>query len=133
MLRIDAIEVINHGDSRIEFVLPVSRQKTGLVGSYSLASQPDINQGDVLVTLTRPYYNLSTVSANLYTSNSERLTGSFIITSYDAARQLISGSYSVDAPNVQDPQAYDVVAVPGDIRRWGDLHFAGIFQEVPLQ
>lgn len=117
---------------RVQFVIPISRQKSGLVGTYTLASQPDASLGDVLLTYTR-YINLTDTYPNAYGSNAQRLEGSFVITSYDATRRLISGSYTVKALNAKDAFVFLNIRYIGDQRRDGDLRLTGTFQEVPLQ
>lgn len=119
-------------EDRVQFVIPISRQKSGLVGSYTLASQPDASLGEVLVTYTRPSNSTSAFS-NVYGSNQARLEGSFVITGYDAARRLISGSYTVKFLNVKEPFSFLALGSQGDPRRTGDLRLSGTFQELPLQ
>lgn len=115
---------------QLEFTIAKSRQKPGLAGTYTLASQPDPGVGDVQVSYLRPILNSSAIG-NLVTGNSHRLTGSFVISSYDAARNLISGSYSVEAAGSKDPFVF--LASGTDTRRAGDLRVYGTFTEVPLR
>ncbi len=114
----------------IQFVLPKSRQKTGLTGTYTLASQPDPGQGDVQVKYLRP--GTSSSWNNGVNSNAHVLEGSFIITSYDARRNLISGSYAVEAKDVRDAFVFLASGSSADNRRTGDLRVYGAFTEVPL-
>ena len=116
---------------QIEFVLPKSRQKPGLVGTYTLASQPDPGQGDVQVSYQRA--GTADTHRNGVHSNSNRLEGSFTITSYDASRNLISGSYTCSAPNSKDPFTFLTNGSSADSRRDGDLRVSGTFTEVPLK
>jgi hypothetical protein len=131
-VKLESLSSLNFVEDRVQFVIPISRQKTGLVGSYTLASQPDASLGEVLLTYTRPS-NSSSAYSNVYSGNQSRLEGSFVITSYDASRRLISGSYSVKALNVKGPFSFLGVGSAGDPRRDGDLRLSGTFQELPLQ
>lgn len=115
---------------QLEFTLAKSRQKPGLAGTYTLSSQPDPGAGDVQVSYLRPTPSSSAIG-NLVTGNSHRLTGSFVISSYDATRQLISGSYTVEAPGSKDPFVF--LSTGSDTRRSGDLRLYGTFTEVPLR
>ncbi|WBO83681.1 hypothetical protein [Hymenobacter yonginensis] len=115
---------------QIEFTIAKSRQKSGLAGTYALASQPDPGAGDVQVRYLRPTPSSAAIG-NLVTGNTHRLTGSFIISSYDANRQLISGSYTVEAADSKDPFTFLTTGV--DNRRSGDLRVYGTFTEVPLR
>jgi hypothetical protein len=116
---------------QIEFVLTRSRQKPGLVGTYTLASQPDPGQGDVQVTYQRA--GATDSRRNGMSSTANRLEGSFTITSYDAGRHLISGSYTCSAPGTKDPFVFLTNGFTADTRRDGDLRVYGTFTEVPLQ
>ena len=116
---------------QIEFVLTKSRQKPGLVGTYTLASQPDPGQGDVQVTYQRAGANDG--RRNGMSSTANRIEGSFTITSYDAGRNLISGSYTCGAPGTKDPFVFLPNGSTADTRRDGDLRVYGTFTEVPLR
>lgn len=131
-VKLESLNSLNFVEDRVQFVIPISRQKTGLMGSYTLASQPDASLGEVLVTYTRPS-NSSSAYSNVYSGNQSRLEGSFIITSYDASRRLISGSYTVKALTVKGPFSFLGVGSASDPRRDGDLRLSGTFQELPLQ
>lgn len=122
----------NGPTDQIEFTIAKSRQQPGLAGSYTLASQPDPGQGDVQFSYLRPSPGGSAID-NRVSSNSHRLTGSFIITRYDAVRNLISGSYLVEAANVKDFFFFTTASGPADTRRPGDLRVYGTFTEVPLR
>ncbi|WBA40731.1 hypothetical protein [Hymenobacter canadensis] len=115
---------------QLEFTLAKSRQKPGLTGAYTLASQPDPGAGDVQVSYLRASLNSSAIG-NLITGNNHHLTGSFVISSYDATRNLISGSYTVEAADSKDP--FTFLATGVDNRRSGDLRVYGTFTEVPLR
>jgi hypothetical protein len=126
---LEVLSVINTVQEQVVFTLPLSRQKNGLVGTYTLASQPDASLGETLVAYTRPSGSTSAFS-NVYGTNSARLEGTFVVSSYDAARQLLSGSYSVKALNVRGPFSFLGVGSVGDPRRTGDLRLSGTFQEI---
>ncbi|GGG28249.1 hypothetical protein [Hymenobacter glacieicola] len=118
-------------EERIEFLLPKGKQKAGLVGTYTLSSQPDPGQGDMLATYERPTYG-SGVYLNKYSGNSHRLEGNFVITEFNAARQLISGSYTFTIRNAKDPYVYLAVGSQADSRRDCDIKVYGTFKEIPL-
>jgi hypothetical protein len=128
-VKLEAINTNNFVQDRVLFTIPISRQKAGLTGTYTLASQPDAGLGDALVTYTRPSNSTSALD-NVYGTNSARLEGSFIITSYDASRRIISGSYTV---KMKGPFSFVDVNSAGDPRRDGDVRLSGTFQEVPLK
>ena len=131
-VKLEAINTNNFVQDRVLFTIPISRQKAGLTGTYTLASQPDAGLGDVLVTYTRPS-NSTSAFDNVYGTNSARLEGSFTLTSYDASRRIISGSYTVKMLNVKGPFSFLDVNSSGDPRRDGDVRLSGTFQEVPLK
>ena len=113
------------------FTIPLGRQKVGLAGTYTLASQPDASLGEVLVNYTRPAGTSGAINA--YTSNSTRLEGSFTLSAYDASRRIISGSYAVKCLNVKYPFSFLAAGSSGDPRRDGDLRLSGTFQELPAE
>ncbi len=131
-VKLEVADVRGVVQDHVLFVLPISRQKSGLVGTYTLASQPDASLGEVLVTYRRPSNSLSEYS-NVYGSNTAKLEGSFTITGYDASRRLLSGSYAVKALNVKGPFSFLSAGSWGDTRRSGDLRLSGTFQELPAQ
>ena len=131
-VKLEAFSAANFLQDRVLFTIPISRQKTGLLGTYTLASQPDAGLGEVLVKYTRPS-NSTSAFDNVYGTNSARLEGNFVITSYDASRRIISGSYTVKALNVKGPFSFVDNTSSGDPRRDGDLRLSGTFQEVPVQ
>lgn len=118
-------------EERVDFLLPKSNQQTGLVGTYTLASQPDPGQGDVLVTYERPVYAPG-VFLNKYSSNTHVMEGSFTITEYNAGRQLISGSYTFTIKQGKDPFTYLGTSSQVDSRRACEIHGYGSFKEIPL-
>lgn len=131
-LHFDNLDRFNTITDQLDFVLPRSRHKAGLVGTYSLASQPDAGVGDAQVSYVRPI-DAGAVRANVFTSSISQLTGSLTITTYDAARQLVSGSYSLSLDSVKDPFSFTSAGLGTDSRRDGDLRLSGTFQEVPLK
>jgi hypothetical protein len=64
----EALSPSNTVSDQVQFVMPLSRQKAGLKGIYTLASQPDTGTGEALVTFTRPGTNSS--YSNVYGSHS---------------------------------------------------------------
>ena len=130
-IKLEALNSNNFVQDRVLFAIPVSRQKAGLVGTYTLASQPDAGLGEVLVTYTRPS-NSTSAFDNVYGTNSARLEGNVAITSYDAGRRLISGSYTVKVINVKGPFSFLDTSSASDPRRDGDLRLTGTFTELPL-
>lgn len=117
---------------KVVFVLAKSQQKPGLVGTYSLASQPDASKGDVQTTFFR-YSSIKENTDNYVASNLNQLSGSLVITAYDAARQLISGTYEIKAAGIRDVFTFrpNFDSNP-DSRRLGNLRVHGSFQEIPL-
>lgn len=118
---------------RVGFALARSRQKPGLVGTYTLASQPDASQGDAQVMFIR--FTPSTNTANNTVSgNQNQLSGSLTITAYDAARQLVSGTYEVKAAGLRDVFSFRNYAdYTPDARREGNLRVHGSFTELRLR
>lgn len=118
-------------EERIGFVLPRSKQKTGLVGSYTLASQPDPGQGEVVATYERPTFSTG-VYLNQYSGNSHPMEGSLVITKYDAGRQLISGSFTFTVKQAKDPYIYLAISSSSDGRSNCEIKGYGSFEEIPL-
>lgn len=117
---------------RITFALAKSRQKAGLVGTYSLASQPDASQGDVQVSFIRFTPSTNTYN-NTVSGNQNQLSGSLIVTAYDEARKLISGTYEMKTTGIRDVFAFRNYAdVTPDARREGSLRVHGSFTEIRL-
>ncbi|GAB3673616.1 hypothetical protein GCM10027594_35320 [Hymenobacter agri] len=119
-------------EDQLLLTLPLSRQKPGLVGTYTLASQPDASRGEVLVAYTRPTSSSSNLYSNVYDSNRNQLEGSLTISAYDAGRRLISGSYTVKAVNAKSPFSFRSYGA-ADSRPDGDLRLTGTFTELPMQ
>ena len=130
-LTLEKQNVLNKVEDHVDVVIPVSKLKTGLVGTYVLASQPNTSGGDALMTYLRP----GSVDAysNVYTSNANQLDGNLVITEYDAQRHLISGRYTVRFVNVKGPFSFLSINSAGDPRRDGDLTVNGTFQELPVK
>lgn len=117
---------------QLRFVLPKSRQKPGLVGTYTLATQPDPGQGDIRFEYTRPF-NENT--SNFFSSNNNQLPGgTLIITGYDASRKLLSGTFTFTIKKAKDPFRFTPV-VPGspqDSRADADVKIYGNFSELTV-
>ncbi|RPD49761.1 hypothetical protein DNI29_02910 [Hymenobacter sediminis] len=118
-------------DEHLEFVLPSSKQTPGFVGSYTIATQPDPGQGDVLATYERPFYGTGAY-LNRYSGNTDAMDGSLTITEYNAERQLISGSYSFLLKNIKDPFKFLGVGSQSDSRPACEVKCYGTFKEIPL-
>ncbi|SDX82295.1 hypothetical protein [Hymenobacter psychrophilus] len=117
---------------RVTFALAKSRQKPELVGTYSLSSQPDASQGDVQVSFIR-FTPSTNTSNNTISGNQNQLNGSLIITTYDEARKLISGTYEVKATGIRDVFAFRNYAdLNPDAQREGNLRVHGSFTEIRL-
>ncbi|MCA8831876.1 hypothetical protein [Hymenobacter pini] len=119
-------------EDRLEFMLPQSRQKSGLVGTYTLSSQPDPGQGEMQVTYERPYPGTG-VFLNKYSGNTSVMEGSFTISEYNAGRKLLSGSYTFTIRQVRDPFQFLTIGSSLDPRRLCDVKCYGTFREIPLQ
>ncbi|WP_426493324.1 hypothetical protein [Hymenobacter sp. 102] len=119
-------------DERIEFLLPQSRQKSGLVGTYTLSSQPDPGQGEVQATYERPFSGTGSF-ANKYSGNTSVMQGSFTISDYNASRKLLSGSYTFTIRQIRDPFQFLATGSYSDPRRLCDVKCYGTFREIPLQ
>ncbi|GAA4037929.1 hypothetical protein GCM10022409_23990 [Hymenobacter glaciei] len=132
VIKLEHANAANFVGDQVQFTLPLSRQKSGLVGTYTLASQPDASVGEVLVAYNRPVSASANAYSNTYNSNNARLEGSLIISAYDAPRRLISGTYTVKAVNVKSPFLFLGYNSTSDPRRDGDLRLTGTFTELPL-
>jgi hypothetical protein len=132
-ITLEVLNVISTVDDHVDFVLPLSKQKPGLTGTYTVASQPNTTAGDALASYIRPVPSNSSAYPNVYTSNSNQVTGTLTITSYDAKRQLLSGTYQARYSNVKGPFSFLGMGSVGDPRRDGDLTISGTFQEIPLK
>jgi hypothetical protein len=119
-------------DERLEFMLPQSRQKPGLTGTYTLSSQPDPGQGEMQITYERPYTGTSSF-ANKYSGNTSVMEGSFTISEYNASRKLLSGSYTFTIRQARDPFQFLAFGSFSDPRRLCDVKCYGTFREIPLQ
>lgn len=119
-------------EDRLEFLLPQSRQKSGLVGTYTLSSQPDPGQGEIQVTYERPFSGTG-VFLNKHSGNTSVIAGSFTISEYNASRKLLSGSYTFTIRQVRDPFVFLSLNSSSDSRRLCDVKCYGTFREIPLQ
>jgi hypothetical protein len=130
-ITLEKLDVLSSVQDRVELTIPLAKQKAGLVGTYVLASQPNTSLGEALFNYVRPGSN--SAYSNVYSSNGNQVAGSMVITSYDAKRQLISGSYNARFTNVKGPFSFLGVGSVGDPRLDGDLTLSGTFQEIPLK
>lgn len=87
----------------IGFELDRSALSNQWVGDYALRSQKRPTDPTAVLY---SYTNLTTTASSIYrlSTFASDLTGKLSITQYDADRQLISGTYTVEAPNQQDPR-----------------------------
>jgi hypothetical protein len=132
VIKLDYANTAGITEDQLQFTVPLNRQKPGLAGTYTLASQPDASQGEVLVSYIRPTSASSNTYYNTYDSNRCRLDGSLTISAYDASRRLISGTYSVKAVNVKTPFFFLAYSAASDTRPDGDLRLTGTFTELAL-
>jgi hypothetical protein len=132
VIKLEYANALSFVEDQVQFTLPLSRQKTGLVGTYTLASQPDASVGEVLVSYIRPIAASANAYYNTYDSNRARIEGSLVINAYDATRRLISGTYAVRAMNVKTPFSFLSYNATIDSRLNGDLRLTGTFTELPL-
>lgn len=132
VIKLEYADAANFVVDQVQFTLPLGRQKPGLVGTYTLASQPDASVGEVLVVYNRPVSASANAYFNTYESNQSRLEGNLVIGAYDATRRLVSGTYTVKAVNVKSPFSFLSYNSSGDPRPNGDLRVSGTFTELPL-
>ncbi len=92
------------GLDAISFLIAADKLTAGVLGTYSLKSQPDPNPGAVTTRYTLYSKNTTGSSAGvIYGSSWNIMLGELKITSYDASRRLISGSYSLQMDNLPNP------------------------------
>jgi hypothetical protein len=115
----------------VDFIIPKGRQRAGIVGTYTISSQPDAAAGDVQASYLRPSNN-GDMWLNFFSSNNNMVGGSLVITSYNATRRLISGTYTLIVKDMKDPYTFIGYNSAADTRRAGNVRVAGTFEEVPL-
>ncbi|TGD77812.1 hypothetical protein [Hymenobacter wooponensis] len=112
----------------INFALDRTKLPATLTGSYTLRTignrtlDADVNY----------YYDLPESRGGgtvIYPSSMQYVTGSFAISSYDAKRQLLSGTYTATLTGASDP----TVAYSTFPKRKCDITVTGTFTNVPLK
>ncbi len=86
----------------IGFTLDRSKLPAALTGTYTLKTLRDRTR-DADVTYYYDQPERMGGGTILYFSNGQHITGNLIITSYDAKRQLLSGSYTATLDGSNDP------------------------------
>ncbi|GGG38773.1 hypothetical protein [Hymenobacter glacieicola] len=112
----------------IGFALDRTKLAAALTGTYTLKTLRD----QTLNVDVRYYYEQSESLGGgtiLYFSNMQHVTGSFTISSYDAKRQLLSGTYTATLTGSSDP----TVAYGTFPKRKCDITVTGTFANVPLK
>ncbi|UOQ73205.1 hypothetical protein [Hymenobacter cellulosilyticus] len=113
----------------VDFTFDRTAVKSGIVGSYTLKTQKEFAKGDADLTYAyRLPENLGGGSV-LFNSRGQNITGNFIITAYDAKRQLLSGTYTATLAGNYDP----TVEYSSFPKRRCDIIINGSFTNVPLK
>jgi hypothetical protein len=111
----------------IGFELERAKLPAALTGNYTLKTLRDRTlDADVSY-----YYDLPESRGGgtiIYLSNMQYVSGSFTISSYDAKRQLLSGTYTATLTSASDP----TVAYSTFPKRKCDINVTGTFANVPL-
>lgn len=116
------------GTEGIGFTLDRTKLPATLTGTYTLKSLRDRTL-DADVTY---YYDLPESRGGgtiIYPSSMQYVTGSFAINSYDAKRQLLSGTYTATLTGASDPTAA-YMTFP---KRKCDITVTGTFTNMPLK
>ncbi|UPL48930.1 hypothetical protein [Hymenobacter sublimis] len=112
----------------IGFALDRTKLAAALTGTYTLKTLRD----QTLHADVRYYYDQPESLGGgtiLYFSSMQHVTGSFTISSYDAKRQLLSGTYTATLTGSGDP----TVAYSTFPKRKCDITITGTFANVPLK
>ncbi|RPD49433.1 hypothetical protein DNI29_01110 [Hymenobacter sediminis] len=112
----------------IGFALDRTKLAAALTGTYTLKTLRD----QTLNADVRYYYDQPESLGGgtiLYFSSLQHVTGSFTISSYDAKRQLLSGTYTATLTGASDP----TVAYSTFPKRKCDITVTGTFANVPLK
>lgn len=95
---------VPEGNDYISFIIPQAALTSGFKGTYELL---DRQRSPSKIVDTRYVYTLrnipGTYSSTIYQSNTNTMQGQVTITSYDAQRHLLSGSYVMAIENLDDP------------------------------
>ncbi|TGE09481.1 hypothetical protein [Hymenobacter fodinae] len=116
------------GTEGMGFALDRAKLPATLTGTYTLKTLRDRTL-DADVTY---YYDLPESRGGgtiLYPSSMQHVSGSFTISSYDAKRQLLSGTYTATLTESNDP----TVAYSTFPKRKCDITITGTFANVPLK
>lgn len=116
------------GTEGIGFALNRTKLPATLTGTYTLKTLRDQTL-DADVTY---YYDLPESRGGgtiLYPSSMQHVTGSLTISSYDAKRQLLSGTYTATLTGANDP----TVAYSTFPKRKCDITVTGTFADMPLK
>ncbi|MCA8832467.1 hypothetical protein [Hymenobacter pini] len=112
----------------IRFTLDRTKLPTTFTGAYTLQTLRD----RTLDAETRFYYDLPESLGGgtvIYPSSMQHVTGSFVISSYDAKRQLLSGTYTATLTGASDP----TVAYSTFPKRKCDITVSGTFANIPVR
>lgn len=112
----------------IDFALDRTKLPVTLTGSYTLKTI-----GNRTLDADVNYYYKQPASLGtgtiIYPSSMQYLSGSLVISSYDAKRQLLSGTYTATLTGASDPH----VAYSTFPKRKCDITVTGTFANVPLR
>ncbi|MDU0370652.1 hypothetical protein ACFPAF_09635 [Hymenobacter endophyticus] len=112
----------------ISFEVDRTKLPAALTGTYTLQTLRD----KTLDAETRFYYDLPESLGGgtvIYPSSMQHVTGSFVISSYDAKRQLLSGTYTATLTGASDP----TVAYSTFPKRKCDITVSGTFANIPVR
>lgn len=116
------------GTEGIGFGLDRTKLSAALTGAYTLQTLRD----RTLDAEVSYYYDLPESlggGTTIYPSSMQNVTGSFVISSYDARRQLLSGTYTATLTGASDPTV-PYMTFP---KRRCDITVAGTFANIPVQ
>lgn len=113
------------GSDGLSFSIPKARQKTGLVGTYTLATLPNPALGEAAVDYRFATGENCTV---IFQSGTTLVEGSLVITAYDPKRKTLSGTYTVRLPGAYDP--FDPSFLP---EKRVNFTISGSFANLPVK
>ncbi|MET4107280.1 hypothetical protein [Hymenobacter sp. UYP22] len=112
----------------IRFTLDRTKLPATFSGTYTLQTLRD----RTLDAETRFYYDLPERLGGgtvIYPSGMQHVTGNFVISGYDAKRQLLSGTYTTTLTGANDP----TVAYSTFPKRKCDITVSGTFANIPVR
>ncbi|RSK43750.1 hypothetical protein [Hymenobacter rigui] len=112
----------------ISFELDRTKLPAALAGTYTLQTLRD----KTLDAASSYYYDLPESLGGgtvIYPSSMQHVTGSFVISGYDAKRQLLSGTYTATLTGASDP----TVAYSTFPKRKCDITVSGTFANIPVR